>query len=127
MKTLLIIDDEPAVARIVEKVAAGCGYKVTVTETAEQFMDSLIVSEPDVITLDLNMPGADGVELMRFMAAAKCRSQILIISGFDQRVLETTGRLGAALGLRIAGTLFKPLRVAELRAAIAGCLQDVAA
>ena len=120
MKRLLIIDDDAAVARLVEKVAAGCGFAVSVTHDAESFMDALAASDPDLIILDLSLPASDGVELLRFLAASRCRTRILIISGFDPRVLETSGKLGAALGLNIAGTIAKPVRVAELRAAIGG-------
>jgi CheY-like chemotaxis protein len=118
MKTLLIVDDEPAIARIVEKVATGCGYRVTTSATAEQFKEELAAAAPDVVVLDLSLPTADGVELLRFMADRACRARILIISGFDPRVLETAGKLGAALGLSIAGTLSKPVRIADLRAAL---------
>lgn len=118
MRRFLIVDDEPAVARVVRSVAQECGYAVTVTTDAETFLDEAVADPPDVISLDLSLPGRDGVELLRFLAAARCDARIIIISGFDERVLETTGRLGAALGLRIAATLYKPVRVADLRNAI---------
>lgn len=81
-------------------------------------MDAVVACEPDAIALDLSLPGVDGVELLRFLATARCRAKILIISGFDARVLETSGRLGEARGLNIAGTLMKPVRAEHLRAAI---------
>jgi CheY-like chemotaxis protein len=123
-KHLLVVDDEPAVGRIIAKVASGCGYSVTLTDNGDQFVEALIAREPDVIMLDLSMPGSDGVELLRFLAASKCRARIFVISGFDPRVLETSGKLGSALGLSIAGTLHKPVRVAELRSALAGLSQE---
>lgn len=118
MKRLLIVDDEPAIGRLVKRVAEGCGYTVTATDDSEHFLDELIAIDPDVIVLDLSLPQLDGVELLRFLAASKCRAKILILSGFDARVLETTGRLGSERGLAIAGTLSKPLRVADLREAL---------
>lgn len=127
MKRLLIVDDEPAMARLIQRVAKSCGYEVAVTHDAEDFMDALVAGEPDAIALDLSLPRVDGVELLRFLAAAKCRAKILIISGFDARVLETSGRLGEASGLNIAGTLMKPVRAAELRAAIEGLDVEVPA
>lgn len=117
-KRLLIIDDEPAVARLIDKVARDCGFEVTVTANADAFSDALIAREPDAIVLDLSLPEVDGVELLRFLGASRCRARILIISGFDARVLETAGRLAAELGLCVVGTLGKPLRVADLRAAL---------
>lgn len=117
-ESFLVIDDEPAIGRLIQRVAMGCGYAVTLTISADEFMDALAVRDPAVIVLDLAMPGVDGVELLRFLGTTKCKAQILIVSGFDPRVLETAAELGAALGLRIAGTLAKPLRLSELRAAI---------
>ncbi|HYG29595.1 MAG TPA: response regulator [Allosphingosinicella sp.] len=119
MKRLLIVDDEPAIAEVIESVAAGRGYEVTTTGDAEAFMAAAAALDPDVIVLDLSLPHTDGVELLRLLAESGCRARILIVSGFDERVLETSGRLGAALGLDVAGTLNKPIRVAELRSALA--------
>jgi CheY-like chemotaxis protein len=124
MKRFLIVDDEVAIGRLIRQVAEGCGYEAAVTSDPEAFMDAVAAREPDVIALDLSMPEVDGIELLRFLATARCRARILIISGFDPRVLETAGELGAKLGLDIRATLTKPLRVAELRAAIDSLEED---
>lgn len=118
MKRLLIIDDEPAFARLVERVAQGCGYAVTSTTRSEQFLDALVSENADVVVLDLSLPGTDGVELLRFMADSRCDAKVIIISGFDPRVLETSGRFGTARGLQIAATLTKPIGINQLRRAI---------
>ena len=69
-----------------------------------------------MVALDLGMPGMDGVELLRFLADEGYRAPVLIISGFDRRVLESAFRLGEALGLQMAGPLEKPARLEELEA-----------
>ena len=56
----------------------------------------------------------DGVELLRFLAEEDSRATVLIVSGFDRRVLESAFRLGEALGLRMVGPLEKPVRFQEL-------------
>jgi len=124
MKRLLIVDDEPAIAEVIGSVAASRGYQVTTTGDAEAFMAAAAALDPDVIVLDLSLPQTDGVELLRLLAESGCRARILIVSGFDERVLETSGRLGAALGLDVAGTLNKPIRIAELRSALARLEQE---
>ena len=118
MKRFLIIDDEPAIGRLIRTVAADCGYDAVATSDPETFMDEVSSNEPEIIAMDLSMPDTDGVELMRFLAAVKCRSKILVVSGFDPRVVETTAALGTAMGLRMSGTLAKPVRAANLRATI---------
>ena len=52
--------------------------------------------------MDLGMP-VDGVELLRFLADEGFQGPVLIISGFDRRVLESAFRLGEAQGLNMAG------------------------
>jgi hypothetical protein len=52
----------------------------------------------------------DGVELTRFLADQDYRGPVLIVSGFDRRVLESAFRLGEALGLNMVGPVEKPVR-----------------
>jgi len=56
----------------------------------------------------------DGVELLRFLSSEGFDGPVLIISGFDRRVLESAFRLGEALGLRMIGPLEKPVRLEAL-------------
>jgi hypothetical protein len=56
----------------------------------------------------------DGVELTRFLADQEYRGPVLIVSGFDRRVLESAFRLGETLGLNMAGPVEKPVRLEAL-------------
>ena len=111
---LLLIDDEPALANFIANAASGCGFAPIVTSDDGEFRSKFVAERPDMVALDLGMPGMDGVELLRFLAAEDYRSPVLIISGFDRRVLESAFRLGEALGLSMAGPLEKPVRLEEL-------------
>jgi DNA-binding response OmpR family regulator len=111
---LLLIDDEPALAEFVANAARLCGYEAILTSNDEQFQSEFQKERPDAAVLDLGMPGMDGVELLRFLAEHEFRSPVLIISGFDRRVLESAFRLGEALGLTMAGPLEKPVRLEAL-------------
>jgi CheY-like chemotaxis protein len=71
-----------------------------------------------MVALDLGMPGMDGVELLRFLAEQGYKAPVLIVSGFDRRVLESAFRLGEALGLRMAGPIAKPARLEEMEAVL---------
>jgi DNA-binding NtrC family response regulator len=115
---LLLIDDEPAVARFLAHAGEEHGYESKITINAASFRSAYEAEEPDVVAVDLAMPGADGVELLRYLAERKSRSTVLIISGFDGRVLDAAMRLGRALGLRMAGPLHKPVLVDDLIHAI---------
>jgi DNA-binding response OmpR family regulator len=111
---LLVIDDEPALADFVAQVATECGFQPILTRDDEEFRRAVIAERPDMVALDLGMPGMDGVELLRFLAEEDSRATVLIISGFDRRVLESAFRLGEAMGLRMVGPLEKPVRFQEL-------------
>src|SRR6185369_11126076 len=111
---LLLIDDEPVLADFLANAARETGFEPIVTAEDQQFRDEFTAERPDMVALDLGMPGMDGVELLRFLAEQDYRSPVLIVSGFDRRVLESAFRLGAALGLNMAGPLEKPVRLEEL-------------
>lgn len=124
---LLLIDDEPFVGRFLAHAAEECGYRALATATADSFRREYRLLDPDVIALDLAMPGGDGVELLRFLAAEQCRAPVLIVSGFDRRVLESSMRLGEKLGLNMIGPLAKPLLVAELQEVLGSVREKEAA
>ena len=111
---LLLIDDEPALAEFVANAARLCGYDPILTSNDEQFQSEFQKVRPDAAVLDLGMPGMDGVELLRFLSEQEFRSPVLIISGFDRRVLDSAFRLGEALGLTMIGPLEKPVRLEAL-------------
>lgn len=110
---LLLIDDEPAFGRFIAHAAETGGFTAHVTMSAEPFMQKYRDLKPEAVALDLAMPQVDGVQLLRFLAEEKCAAPVIIISGFDRRVLDSSVRLGNALGLNMVGPLEKPVRLQE--------------
>lgn len=111
---LLLIDDEPRLAEFLAQAASTCGFEPVTTERDDEFRSEFLAHTPDMVALDLGMPGMDGVELLRFLAEQEYRAPVLIVSGFDRRVLDSAFRLGEALGLNMAGPVEKPVRLEEL-------------
>ena len=112
---LLLIDDEPVLADFIATAAQECGFDPLVTSHDEDFRQEFSARRPDMVALDLGMPGMDGVELLRFLADSDYRSPVLIVSGFDRRVLDSAFRLGEALGLNMVGPVEKPVRFEVLQ------------
>lgn len=110
---LLLIDDEPALADYLASAARTCGFEPIVTARDDEFREAFISLRPEMVALDLGMP-VDGIELTRFIADQGYRGPVLIVSGFDRRVLESAFRLGEALGLNMAGPVEKPVRLEVL-------------
>jgi len=113
---LLLIDDEPALAAFVANAASISGFDPVVANDDQLFRTLFQDERPGMVALDLGMPGMDGVELLRFLSAQSFDGPVLIISGFDRRVLESAFRLGEALGLNMVGPLEKPVRLEDLEA-----------
>src|SRR4051812_3108144 len=111
---LLLIDDEPALADFLADAARSRGFEPIITAEDQQFRDAFLAKRPEMVALDLGMPGMDGVELTRFLAAQRYRGPVLIVSGFDRRVLESAFRLGESLGLNMVGPVEKPVRLEVL-------------
>jgi DNA-binding response OmpR family regulator len=111
---LLLIDDEPRLAEFLANAARTSGFDPIITERDDEFRESFIATRPEMVALDLGMPGMDGVELTRFLADQDYRGPVLIVSGFDRRVLESAIRLGEALGLNMVGPVEKPVRLEVL-------------
>ena len=125
--TLLVIDDEPTLAKLIAHAAQTCGYVALLTTQADDFKRKHEVTNPDVIALDLGMPSVDGVELLRWLGVHNSRATVLVISGFDRRVLETVMRLGQELGLNMAAPLEKPIRLSALEDVLSALRQGQAA
>jgi len=114
-RRLLIIDDEFDLAVLVKEIAEDCGYDARITVDANSFMQAYNAFEPDVIVLDLSLPGTDGVQLLRFLADCACKSRLLIMSGLDRKIRYAAEELGHARGLQMAGSVPKPLQISDLR------------
>jgi DNA-binding response OmpR family regulator len=114
MPRLLLIDDEPALADYMAAAARMTGFAPTIAADQQSFIQAFGDARPEVVVLDLGMPNTDGVEFLRFLAEHDYGGPVLIVSGFDRRVLESAFRLGTELGLQMVGPLEKPVRLDDL-------------
>ena len=117
---LLAIDDEPALRRLVKRVAEPAGFEVVVTDDPVVFTNAVRRWHPTVILLDLKMPETDGIQLLRGLAADNCAAHVIVTSGSDQKVLEAAMQLGRERGLAMSEPLAKPIRVESLKERLAG-------
>ena len=112
---VLIVDDDQRICRIIKRVADDLGVESFATDNPELFESAYFGYEPNVILMDLQMPKLDGVELLRKLAAHHSKAAIILISGMDKSVLETTDDLGKSLGLNMAGFLNKPIDIDNIK------------
>jgi DNA-binding response OmpR family regulator len=118
-KRLLVIDDEAAFGAFVSRVAQDMGFEVQVTTRASDFKNLYASFKPTHLVLDMVMPEADGIELVRWLAAEGCTAQIIIVTGHHPRYAAAAQLIGEVQGLPRIVTLAKPVPLATLRAALA--------
>ncbi|MDP2030874.1 MAG: EAL domain-containing protein [Thiobacillus sp.] len=110
--TLMIVDDDPVVLQQMTVMLKGLGLKEVLT--ASNGHDALeLLSERngdlEALVCDLNMPTMDGIELIRLIGHTGFRGGLILISGSDEKVLSTVGKLADLQGLRVLGQVQKPV------------------
>lgn len=115
LKTLIVDDEAPARARLASQLAEVqditiVGEGVNGQEAIEMAMDLA----PDVILLDVRMPGIDGLEAARQIAQMAEPPAVIFTTAYDEYALN-------AFEVRAAGYLVKPIRQDKLEAALAAC------
>jgi EAL domain-containing protein (putative c-di-GMP-specific phosphodiesterase class I) len=117
-RRILILDDDAAVGQTIQWIAESLGFQAEFVTHAELFFKKLAEMNPEIVTIDLVMPGLDGVGIMRRMSALKSKAKIVISSGMGSRVLDAAQRSASEHGLSIAGVISKPISRDALRALI---------
>lgn len=112
---LLIVDDEPDIARIAEAMAVAIGYVARVVERSTDFEPIFSQWRPTVILLDIIMPGRDGLELLGALQQQNFRGPLIMMSGADPIYLNMAAASAKARGLNLAHTLSKPFRKEQLQ------------
>jgi len=118
-KRLLVIDDEPDFAALVVTVATRLGYAASAAANPRAFRQAVIAAPPDVIVLDIVMPEQDGVELIQWLDAINCTARVVIVTGFNPAYAVSARRLAEIRGRLQVSVIHKPVKLDDLRAAIA--------
>jgi two-component system, OmpR family, alkaline phosphatase synthesis response regulator PhoP len=65
MKNILVVEDEPEIARVIRDYLHAAGFMVSVAADGESALQSARTSRPDLVVLDLGLPGRDGLDVTR--------------------------------------------------------------
>jgi len=119
MKTILIIDDEPA-ARYGLRRALESKYRIVEADSAETARQALPRENPDLVLLDIVLPGQDGLSFLQWMREQGSELPVLMVSALD-----TAKKAVASLQLGAADYLVKGFELEELRQRVANLLKLV--
>ena len=117
---ILVVDDEPQIRRVLRSTLSIQGYVITEAKTGEEALDSLRKERPDLVLLDMNMPGMGGVETCREIRRASDAPIIMLTVRNAERDKV------AALDAGADDYVVKPFGIEELLARIRAALRRYA-
>ncbi|MFQ5893442.1 MAG: response regulator, partial [Nitrospinota bacterium] len=84
MKRILIVDDEENIRLLYEEELAEEGYEVATAASAEEAMAQIEAKRPDLVTLDIRMPGIDGIEFLRLLRERDRDLPVIIVTAYAE-------------------------------------------
>ena len=116
--TILIVEDEHAVARGIQFALVAEGYEVAVARSGEAGLALVAQQVPDLVVLDIRLPGIDGFEVLRRIRAADGKMPVLVLTARDDEADKVIG-----LELGADDYLTKPFGLRELLSRIKALLR----
>ena len=119
---VVAVDDNPVITQLITAVLQQAGHDVETAASGGEALVTLQRNPPDLLLLDLEMPGLDGLEVLRILGEQKvCQGVpvLVLTSESDSHYVERARELGAA------GYLLKPFNARGLAAKVERVLKDV--
>jgi DNA-binding response OmpR family regulator len=116
MPRILLVDDDPAILRLLDVNFRMEGFDVEATSHGEEALAAAEKQTPDVVVLDLMLPGLDGREILRRLRDAPATAEVPVL------FLTARGRDDAAAGVD-ARYIQKPFDTVELVATVRAMLE----
>jgi two-component system nitrogen regulation response regulator GlnG len=112
-----VVDDERSIRWVLEKALTQNGWAVECFESAEQLLDRLKVSKPQVVITDIRMPGTDGLELLSALKVSHPGLPVIVMTAHSDLDSAVTSIQGGAFEY-----LPKPFEVDEAIAVVGRAL-----
>jgi two-component system, OmpR family, response regulator VicR len=116
--TILIVEDEYAVARGIQYALQQEGYEVALARSGEEGLEFATNQAPDLVVLDVRLPGMDGFETLRRLRAVGSKAPVLFLTARDDEFDKVVG-----LELGADDYVTKPFALRELMSRIKALLR----
>ena len=113
---LLVVDDEPAIRRLIGTALARVGYRLVEAGSGSEALNAMQIDKPDAVLLDLGLPDRDGLELVPLIKQAG--AAVIVVSARDETEQKVT-----ALDLGADDYVTKPFDTEEVLARIRTALR----
>lgn len=113
MAKILVVDDEEVLRDLISRLLEAAGHMVLCAPDGPTAESLAVKEKPDIILLDIFMPGKNGVEVLRFLRQKLPETAVIMISGNADQLLAQ-----ACLEIGACDYLTKPLDIEEVVAAI---------
>ncbi len=110
MPRVLVVDDEPLVVKSCRRILSEDGWEVDAVESGREGMRRAMDQHFDLVLVDLKMPDADGMEIVRSLRRRRPRTTVIIITGFG-----TVASAVEAMRLGVADYIEKPFTPDQIR------------
>ena len=117
--TIWVVDDDPSVCNALKRLIKSVGFNVKTYSSAKKFLDDGHMEDPGLLILDVRMPGLNGLELQKQLAASGSKIPIIFITAHDNGDTHT-----AAIKEGAKAFLHKPFDEQDLLDAIYAGIQQ---
>ena len=125
MKRILVVDDDENVRESFLATLEPLGYEVVLAAGGPEGLESAKAKPPDLVFLDLKMPGMNGAEVLEKLHDICPEVRVYVITAFYAEFLKPLKHLqGRGISFDVAR---KPLTVSEIRAIAQGVLENASA
>lgn len=120
MTLVYVADDEPELASLLAETLLDAGYEVVTAQDGKGLLEKVDQKAPDLILLDINMPGLSGWEVRRKLLEKGVKAPVIAVTAQGGQSTETS----ALSTLQFAGFVRKPFKLVEVIDAVEGALSN---
>ncbi|TWT27634.1 response regulator [Planomicrobium sp. CPCC 101110] len=119
MKTILIVDDQPGIRLLLDEVFSLEGFHTITAGNGREALQKAEESRPDMVLLDMKMPGMDGIEILKRLKKEQQDLRVMMMTAYGELdLIEESITCGAVRYFT------KPFDVFEVRDAVKSLLED---
>lgn len=120
MTKIMVVDDAPFMRAVLKNILEKAGYEVVEAGSGNEAVSIYPTEKPDIVTMDIVMPGMDGIESSRKILEQDPSARIIMVTALDSR-----DSLKEAIKIGIEDFIVKPFKTEEVLDSIGRALKEV--